>query len=106
MRRGFGYFTPDEVYETIVAKLVKQGSCWADVGCGHEVFPGNDGLACELADRCEELVGIDPSDNIDDNGFVHRRLKATIEDCDVDEEFDLITLRMVAEHITDPTTVV
>ena len=45
MRLAFDYFTPDDQYEAIVAKLVKHGTWWADIGCGRDVFPSNPELA-------------------------------------------------------------
>jgi SAM-dependent methyltransferase len=97
-----GYLPPDEYYERVVASLVKSGVSWLDVGCGHGVFPNNPALARELAGRCSLLVGIDPDPNVHRNEIVHRRVQSTIEGFASDETFDLVTLRMVAEHITQP----
>jgi SAM-dependent methyltransferase len=52
------------------------------------------------------LVGLDPDDNIDENSFVHRREKTVLENYKTELQFDLITMRMVAEHIRDPEKVV
>jgi SAM-dependent methyltransferase len=104
MRRRFGYFTPDEVYEALVGRLVEPESSWLDVGCGREIFPNNRPLAGRLAARCRVLVGVDPDDNLDANPHVHERAKTTIDDYRSGHRFDLVTLRMVAEHITDPET--
>jgi SAM-dependent methyltransferase len=101
-RLAFGYFNPDDHYEALVAKLVQPGAWWADVGCGRDIFPSNPGLARELADRCAFLFGIDPDPNIRDNPFVSEGFEGLAEDCDTPHRFDLITLRMVAEHIVDP----
>lgn len=101
-RHRAGYFTPDDHYEALVNKLVSAECAWIDVGGGRDLFPTNPTLARQLADRCALLVGVDPSDNIDENPFVHERVRATIEDFDGGGKFDLATLRMVAEHITAP----
>ncbi len=101
-RLRFGYFNPDDYYEAVVAKLVKAGSRWADVGCGRDIFPSNAPLARQLADRCEFLFGIDPDPNIRDNPYIDERFEGPVEACNVDYCFDVITMRMVAEHITDP----
>jgi SAM-dependent methyltransferase len=37
---------------------------------------------------------------------VHRRVKCTLEAFETQERFDLITLRMVVEHVTDPASAV
>src|SRR2546430_8828263 len=62
MRFRFNYFSPDDYYETIVAKLVYEGCLWLDVGCGRNIFPSNRSLARLLADRCGLLVGVDPAE--------------------------------------------
>lgn len=102
LRLDFGYFVPDDYYEAIVAKLVLPGTWWADVGCGRFVFPSNEPLAKRLSDRCGFLFGIDPDPNIRDNKVISEAFEGVIEDCDTRHRFDLITLRMVAEHIQDP----
>jgi SAM-dependent methyltransferase len=102
LRLDFNYFNPDDYYEAIVARLVKKQTRWADIGCGRDVFPSNPDLARELAERCEFLFGIDPDPNIRDNALVDERFEGIVEDCVTEHRFDLITLRMVAEHIVDP----
>ena len=104
LRARFGHATPDDWYEACVAALVTPTTCWLDVGCGHDIFPSNAATATRLAARCRLLVGVDPSDNIDDNSFVHERVKLPIEQYRPDRRYDVITLRMVAEHIADPAT--
>jgi 2-polyprenyl-3-methyl-5-hydroxy-6-metoxy-1,4-benzoquinol methylase len=102
LRARFGYFTPDDIYETTVAKLATPGTEWLDVGGGRDLFPGNEALAETLSRQAGLLVGVDPSENILDNRFVHRQVRSTIEAFQTDRRFDLITLRMVAEHLTNP----
>lgn len=101
-RLAYGYFNPDDHYEAIVNKLVRPGTAWADVGCGRDIFPSNPGLARALATRSGFVFGVDPDSNVRENPFVHERFEGTIEDCNTTHRFDLITLRMVAEHIVDP----
>jgi SAM-dependent methyltransferase len=102
MRLANNYFTPDEHYEALVARLVTPGCSWADVGCGRDIFPSNQPLAIELSQRAGFLAGIDPDPNVLENKFVTVRFQGLIEDYPRSEQFDLITLRMVAEHIADP----
>jgi SAM-dependent methyltransferase len=102
MRLASGYFTPDDVYEATVATLVEEGSVWLDVGCGRDIFPSNPETARVLSQRCKLLAGLDPSDNIDENPFIQERFKGFLEEYDTPRRFDLITLRMVAEHIAKP----
>lgn len=102
MRLAFGYFNPDDYYEGLVEKLLRPGAYWADIGCGRDVFPSNPGLAKELASRSGYLFGIDPDPNIRENPFISDGFEGLVENCPTSEKFDLITLRMVAEHITNP----
>lgn len=101
-RLRFGYLTPDDHYECLVDRLVTPSCRWLDVGGGRNVFPSNPALARELADRCGHLTGVDPSPNIHENPFAHERVQSLIEDYTSATPFDLLTLRMVAEHITNP----
>lgn len=102
LRQWFGYFTPDECYEAMLHRLINSETEWLDVGCGHDLFPSNKPLAEILSTRCRLLVGVDPSPNIDDNRLVHEKAKCTVEQYCTDRQFDVISLRMVAEHIPDP----
>lgn len=105
MRVRFNYFTPDEYYEAVVNKLVTKNTSWLDVGCGRHVFPSNTRLARILADRCARLEGVDPDQTIQENLFVHCRNNTAIENFRSERKFDLVTLRMVAEHVGDPDRV-
>jgi SAM-dependent methyltransferase len=101
-RCRFGYFTPDDYYEATVSRLVTGGCAWLDVGSGRNVFPSNRKLARLLAQRCGLLVGLDPDSTIEENDLVHERVKESIEYYRSDRTFDVVTLRMVAEHVADP----
>ncbi len=48
------------------------------------------------------LVGVDPDETVNENTFVHQRVTACIEDYQSDQTFDLVTLRMCAEHVAEP----
>ena len=102
MRRRFGYFNPDDHYEALLARLVTTDTVWLDVGCGRGLFPSYPQQARRLATRCRKLVGIDPSPNVHDNPFVHESVQGTLGTYDPGRAFDLITCRMVAEHVEDP----
>lgn len=104
-RLRFGYFQPSDYYEALVARLVSEQTHWLDVGGGRAVFPDNPELAHRLATRCARLVAVDPSSNVHDNPFAHERVQSLLEDFSTDERFDLATLRMVAEHVDDPSAV-
>ncbi len=106
LRAWFGYNTPDDWYEAFLFETVTEETTWLDVGCGRYLFPSNAAGAQILSSRCRLLFGLDPSDNIDENPYVHQRAKCQIEEFKTDLRFDLITLRMVAEHIRNPKAVV
>ncbi len=104
-RLRWGYYLPDRWYEAMLDRCVGSQTRWLDVGGGKTVLPHNPPLAERLAQRCALLVGVDPSDNIHQNPLVRERAQCLIEDYQTHHVFDLITLRMVVEHVTDPQKV-
>jgi len=102
MRLDSGYFTPDDCYEALVSKLVFDGCNWADVGCGRDTFPTNWPLARRLCKRAGFVLGVDPDPNIQEHPLLHERFQGLIEDYEPSRSYDLVTLRMVAEHIAQP----
>jgi len=100
-RRRFGYYTPEEVYESVLDRLIGAGCRWLDVGCGRDPLPGNRSLAKELSERCGTLVGVDPDPAIHENPYAHVRVQGRVDEMEV-SEFDVITARMVVEHVPDP----
>jgi SAM-dependent methyltransferase len=106
MRLSFDHFSPDDHYEALVARLVTPGSSWADVGCGRDIFPSHPDLARELADRAGYVLGIDPDENVKENTFITEGFLGLVEDCATERRFDVITMRMVAEHVVYPDRVV
>ncbi|MHC5066653.1 MAG: class I SAM-dependent methyltransferase [Planctomycetota bacterium] len=102
MRLRFEYFNPDDHYEALLDKLIGTETRWLDVGCGRDLFPNNSGLARALAERCQLLVGIDPAPTLAENPFVHERIAESIDSWQPEQRFDLITMRMVAEHVANP----
>ncbi|MBM4062715.1 MAG: class I SAM-dependent methyltransferase [Planctomycetes bacterium] len=106
LRRSFGYYSPDDVYEALVAGLVVPGVHWLDAGCGRELFPNNRELSRILSQRCARLVGVDPDPTLQENPWVHEKVPLRLDAYDGRGEFDLVTLRMVAEHVADPPSCV
>lgn len=102
LRWKFDYFNPDDVYEALMAKLVNEQTTWLDVGCGRNIFPSNHKLSRELADRSQLLVGIDPDTTLEENPYVHEKVLTPMEDFSDGRQFNLVTMRMVAEHVADP----
>lgn len=102
LRRDYGHSTPDDVYEALVAGLIAPGCVWLDVGCGRELFPNHRDLARVLSARCARLVGVDPDPTLNENPWLHERVALGIDAYDGGAAFDVVTLRMVAEHVEDP----
>jgi len=102
LRERFGYCSPDDWYEATLFHLIGPDTDWLDVGCGRRVFATNPEGARHLAATCRLLVGIDPSDNVLENEIVHERAQCMLQDYRTDRQFDLVTMRMVAEHIEHP----
>lgn len=102
-RLRFRYFSPSDVYEAVVGRLVTSETAWLDVGGGKTVFPENPRLARQLAERAQRLVAVDPSENVHRNEIAHERIQSLLEDFkSVPSRFDLATARMVAEHVESP----
>jgi SAM-dependent methyltransferase len=106
MWHRFNYFNSEAWYEAVVDRLVTRDCSWLDVGGGKSLFPHNQILSKTLSERCAFLVGVDPSENIFSNPYIHDRARCTIEEFTSDRRFDLATLRMVAEHIQKPRAVI
>ncbi len=106
MRWRADYFNPDDWYEALLARLVVPGTAWLDVGSGRELFPSNPALARLLAARADRLVGVDPDPTLQENPYVHEKVAMGMADFDGERAFDLVTLRMVAEHVADPAALV
>ncbi len=102
LRKRFGYFTPDDQYEAIVEGIVTDRITWADIGCGRGMFGSNRRLARRLTQRAGYVLGMDPDPTIHENALLSEGVQCLVEEYTPDRLFDLITLRMVAEHIENP----
>ena len=105
LRKKYDYYTPDDYYEALLVKTIQPGMKWLDVGCGRDIFPSSPDLAEELCARCEQVVGVDPDPNVLENKFISSAFHGMIEDFESDTSFDIVTMRMVAEHIANPDPV-
>ncbi len=101
-RLRFDYFPPTEYYEALVSNLVSDDIDWIDVGGGRSLFPSNPSLAQRLSQQVRRLVGVDPTENIRANPYLHEHVQCRLEEYQTDTLFHLATLRMVAEHISEP----
>lgn len=101
-RLKWGYYQPGDIYECTVNKMITSSTKWLDAGGGRAIFPFNKKLSQILADRCEILVAVDPSENVYENPYASEKVMCAVEDIQTDKEFDVVTFRMVAEHIENP----
>ena len=93
------YVAADDVYEALVTRLITHSTRWLDVGCGRDIFPSNLAGARALATTARCLVGVDPDDNVRENELLTAHFQGVIEDFETTRKFDLLTMRMVAEHV-------
>jgi 2-polyprenyl-3-methyl-5-hydroxy-6-metoxy-1,4-benzoquinol methylase len=101
-RLRFDYYLPYEIYECLIENQVGPGTDWLDVGGGKSVFPNNEHLANSLSRRCNSLIAVDPSENISKNPYADETHQLLLEEYETDRKFDLITARMVLEHVEQP----
>lgn len=101
LRYRHRYVAADDVYEALVSRLVTPSTRWLDVGCGRDIFPSNLDGARALAQEAKCLVGVDPDDNVQDNELLSSYFQGVIEDFETTQKFDLVTMRMVAEHVVE-----
>lgn len=99
-RLRWGYHLPAVVYEATLLRLARAGSSWLDVGGGKSPFPDNAALAELLSSRCR-LTAVDPSPNVLSNAYAAETACVPLEDYQ-GGPYDLVTARMVAEHVADP----
>jgi 2-polyprenyl-3-methyl-5-hydroxy-6-metoxy-1,4-benzoquinol methylase len=101
-RRKVGYVSPEDQYEALIERYVTPQTRWLDVGCGRAPFPNNQDLSEELSLRALRMIGVDPDSGVRENPFVHQGHQCSLEDFTANEKFDLVTARMVVEHVEQP----
>ena len=102
LHQAFGYTSPDAWYEGTVLRIVRQGDAVLDAGGGAAISPHNRAASALIAERCAHLVALDQSDNVLRHALAHERVQATLQAYAPNRTFDVICLRMVAEHVADP----
>ena len=106
MRYKAGYYNPDDVHEVMMDKLVTADTNWLDLGCGRNVFPSNEKLAWQLSKRCQHFTGVDPDETILENEYAHETFQGFLGDYQSTRKYNVISLRMVAEHVDDPDALI
>lgn len=104
LRAPWRYYPPDYWYEALLRKLVGPTTKWLDVGGGRSPLPSNPSLAAELTSKARRFVVVDPSPNVRENPYASEIHQGSLEQWSSTtcEKFDLVTLRFVAEHVSEP----
>jgi len=93
-------------YRESLTALVKPGTRWLDLGCGHQFFPDwmSDSLRIQqdLVNASDSVIGVDAFDPRPHSCGI-RKIIANIERLPFsDNSFSLVTANMVVEHVEDP----
>jgi ubiquinone/menaquinone biosynthesis C-methylase UbiE len=94
-----------EVYEGVLEEYVTDGAVWLDLGCGHQILPPWRAEAeRRLVGRCRAVVGLDfDAKSLTRHESIRHRLRGDIARLPfADDTFDLATMNMVVEHLSDP----
>lgn len=94
-----------EVYELVLDEYVADGAVWLDLGCGHQVLPPwRAEQERRLVGRCHAVVGLDYDEkSLTRHESIQHRLRGDIAHLPfADDTFDLATMNMVVEHLSDP----
>lgn len=93
-------------YRELLTSLVKPGTTWLDLGCGHQFFPDwmpeSRSVQLALVEKCASVVGVDAVDKRPHTCGIPK-IVADIERLPfANEAFSLITANMVVEHLENP----
>ncbi len=96
------------VYADFLEQLVTPQTRWLDGGCGHQILEVR--LAereRQLVQRAQLVVGCDPfALSLTKHRSIENRVMCTLDDLPFKAgSFNLVTLNMVVEHLTDPVKV-
>lgn len=94
-----------EVYERVLEEYVPAGAVWLDLGCGHQILPPwRAEEERRLVGRCRAVVGLDYDEkSLTRHESIRHRLRGDIARLPfADDTFDLATMNMVVEHLSDP----
>lgn len=95
-----------EVYERVLEEYVREGAVWLDLGCGHQILPPwRTEQERKLVGRCRAVVGLDYDEkSLGHHESIRHRLRGDIARLPfADDTFDLATMNMVVEHLSDPS---
>jgi len=99
---GAQWAAKSEAYASLISEHLSADTVWLDAGCGSRLLEADmEPLEDWLASHCKTIVGMDVSVTS------HRNIKSLVQGSlyDLpfgDNSFDLITCRMVVEHLARP----
>jgi SAM-dependent methyltransferase len=99
---GAQWAAKSEAYASLISEHLSPHTVWLDAGCGSRLLENDmDPLEDWLANHCKTIVGMDVSVTS------HRNIKSLVQGSLYDLPFadnslDLITCRMVVEHLDQP----
>jgi len=99
---GAQWAAKSETYASVISEHLSPDTVWLDAGCGSRLLENDlDPLENWLVGHCKTIVGMDVS------AGSHRNIKSLVQGSlynlpFADNSLDLITFRMVVEHLTEP----
>ena len=99
---GAQWAAKTEAYARLVSEHLSPDTVWLDAGCGSRLLESDmDPLEDWLATHCKTIVGMDLS--VTSNRNIDLLVRGSIYDLPfADNSLDLITCRMVVEHLDQP----
>lgn len=99
---GAQWAAKSEAYASLISEHLSPHTVWLDAGCGSRLLEDDmDPVENWLASHCKTIVGIDVSVTFNRN--IKSLIQGSLYDLPfADNSFDLITCRMVVEHLAQP----
>jgi len=99
---GAQWATKSEAYASLISEHLSPHTVWLDAGCGSRLLEDDmDPVENWLASHCKTIVGMDVS--VTSNRNIKSLVQGSLYDLPfADNSLDLITCRMVVEHLAQP----
>src|SRR5215471_15799671 len=99
---GEKWAAKSEAYAGLISKHLSRNSVWLDAGCGSRLLEADmNPLEDWLASHCKLILGMDLA--VTSNRNIKSLLQGSLYHLPFrDNSFDLITCRMVVEHLDKP----
>jgi len=99
---GAKWAAKSEAYASLISEHLSPDTVWLDAGCGSRLLENDmDPLESWLTSHCKTIIGMDVS--VTSNRNISSLVNGSLYELPfVDNSFDLITCRMVVEHLAQP----